>query len=48
LLTLISRPCRERPMPNLPLSATTFGLLVISDLFMTFARQGYLEYKAAP
>jgi len=35
-------------MPNLPLSVTTFGLLVISNVFMSFARQGYLEYKAAP
>lgn len=36
-------------MPNfLPVPLVTIGLLVASNLFMTFAWYGHLKYKAAP
>lgn len=36
-------------MPNfLPVPLVTIGLLIASNLFMTFAWYGHLKYKAAP
>ncbi|MBL3563472.1 DMT family protein [Rhodovulum sulfidophilum] len=35
-------------MPALPVPVVTIGLLVLSNLFMTFAWYGHLKYKAAP
>lgn len=35
-------------MPNLPVPVVTIGLLVLSNLFMTFAWYGHLRFKAAP
>jgi uncharacterized protein len=35
-------------MPNLPVPVITVGLLVASNLFMTFAWYGHLKFKAAP
>jgi len=35
-------------MPNLPVPVLTIGLLVLSNIFMTFAWYGHLKYKAAP
>lgn len=35
-------------MPNIPIPALTIGLLVASNVFMTFAWYGHLKYKAAP
>ena len=35
-------------MPSLPIPAMTIGLLVISNLFMTFAWYGHLKFKATP
>ena len=32
----------------MPVAATTIGLLVLSNLFMTFAWYGHLKYKTAP
>jgi len=32
----------------MPVAATTIGLLLMSNLFMTFAWYGHLKYKAAP
>ncbi len=32
----------------MPVAATTIGLLLLSNLFMTFAWYGHLKYKAAP
>lgn len=32
----------------LPVSVTTIGLLLISNIFMTFAWYGHLKFKAAP
>ncbi len=33
---------------NLPIPAATIGLLLASNIFMTFAWYGHLKYKAAP
>ncbi|WP_312524928.1 DMT family protein [Paracoccus sp. (in: a-proteobacteria)] len=33
---------------NLPVPITTIGLLLASNIFMTFAWYGHLKYKAAP
>ncbi len=33
---------------NLPVSAVTIGLLLASNVFMTFAWYGHLKFKAAP
>lgn len=33
---------------TLPIPFTTIGLLLISNIFMTFAWYGHLKYKAAP
>ena len=35
-------------MPQIPVPLATIGLLVASNLFMTFAWYGHLKYKAAP
>jgi hypothetical protein len=35
-------------MPNLPVPVITVGLLVASNVFMTFAWYGHLKFKAAP
>lgn len=35
-------------MPNLPVPVVTIGLLLLSNIFMTFAWYGHLKYKAAP
>jgi uncharacterized protein (DUF486 family) len=32
----------------MPVAITTIGLLILSNLFMTFAWYGHLKYKAAP
>ncbi|MDC7675709.1 DMT family protein [Asticcacaulis machinosus] len=32
-------------MPNLPISVTTIGLLIASNIFMTFAWYGHLKFK---
>ena len=32
----------------MPVSVTTIGLLLLSNLFMTFAWYGHLKFKAAP
>jgi uncharacterized protein len=38
----------ERIMPNLPVPVITIGLLLASNVFMTFAWYGHLRFKAAP
>ncbi|MGB8814704.1 MAG: DMT family protein [Paracoccaceae bacterium] len=35
-------------MPNLPIPLVTIGLLLASNIFMTFAWYGHLKYKASP
>lgn len=35
-------------MPALPVPVITVGLLLISNVFMTFAWYGHLRFKAAP
>ena len=35
-------------MPQLPIPVVTIGLLLASNIFMTFAWYGHLKYKAAP
>ncbi len=35
-------------MPTLPVPVLTIGLLVASNVFMTFAWYGHLRFKAAP
>jgi uncharacterized protein (DUF486 family) len=35
-------------MPSLPVPALTIGLLLASNIFMTFAWYGHLKYKSAP
>lgn len=35
-------------MPNLPVPLVTIGLLLASNVFMTFAWYGHLKYKSAP
>lgn len=35
-------------MPNIPVPVLTIGLLIVSNIFMTFAWYGHLKYKAAP
>lgn len=35
-------------MPHLPAPVVTIGLLLASNVFMTFAWYGHLKYKAAP
>lgn len=35
-------------MSNLPVPVITIGLLLISNIFMTFAWYGHLKYKASP
>lgn len=35
-------------MPALPVPAVTIGLLLLSNVVMTFARYGYLRFEAAP
>jgi len=41
-------PQTRCPMPNLPIPVLTIGLLLASNIFMTFAWYGHLKYKAAP
>jgi len=40
-------PLREPPM-SLPVPAVTIGLLLMSNIFMTFAWYGHLKFKTAP
>lgn len=35
-------------MPSLPVPVVTIGLLVASNIFMTFAWYGHLKFKTAP
>ncbi|QYK43071.1 MAG: DMT family protein [Paracoccaceae bacterium] len=35
-------------MPNIPVPVLTIGLLLASNVFMTFAWYGHLKYKSAP
>jgi hypothetical protein len=35
-------------MPTLPVPVVTIGLLLLSNIFMTFAWYGHLRFKAAP
>lgn len=35
-------------MPSLPVPVLTIGLLLASNIFMTFAWYGHLKYKGAP
>lgn len=35
-------------MPSLPIPVVTIGLLIASNVFMTFAWYGHLKYKSAP
>jgi len=35
-------------MPGIPAPVLTIGLLIASNIFMTFAWYGHLKYKAAP
>lgn len=35
-------------MPSIPVPVATIGLLVASNVFMTFAWYGHLKFKAAP
>lgn len=35
-------------MPNLPIPVLTIGLLLASNIFMTFAWYGHLRFKEAP
>lgn len=35
-------------MPSLPIPIVTIGLLLASNIFMTFAWYGHLKYKASP
>jgi uncharacterized protein (DUF486 family) len=35
-------------MPQLPVPVTTIGLLIASNVFMTFAWYGHLKFKTAP
>lgn len=35
-------------MPSLPIPLATIGLLILSNIFMTFAWYGHLKYKAYP
>lgn len=35
-------------MPSLPVPILTIGLLILSNIFMTFAWYGHLKYKTAP
>jgi uncharacterized protein (DUF486 family) len=42
----IGRIAAEDPMPNLPIPVVTIGLLIASNVFMTFAWYGHLKYKS--
>ncbi|WP_297618507.1 DMT family protein [uncultured Roseicyclus sp.] len=35
-------------MPQIPVPVTTIGLLIASNIFMTFAWYGHLKFKTAP
>ena len=35
-------------MPQIPVPVTTIGLLIASNIFMTFAWSGHLKFKTAP
>jgi uncharacterized protein (DUF486 family) len=35
-------------MPQLPVPVVTIGLLILSNVFMTFAWYGHLKFKSAP
>lgn len=35
-------------MPQIPVPVTTIGLLILSNIFMTFAWYGHLKFKTAP
>ncbi len=35
-------------MPQLPVPVVTIGLLLLSNIFMTFAWYGHLKHKSAP
>ena len=38
----------HRPIMNLPVPVITIGLLLMSNIFMTFAWYGHLKFKTAP
>jgi uncharacterized protein (DUF486 family) len=40
-------PFAEDLMPSLPVPVVTIGLLLASNIFMTFAWYGHLKYKSA-
>jgi uncharacterized protein len=40
-------PQPEDPMPSLPIPVVTIGLLLLSNIFMTFAWYGHLKFKSA-
>jgi len=35
-------------MPSIPISVTTIGLLLLSNIFMTFAWYGHLKFREMP
>jgi uncharacterized protein (DUF486 family) len=35
-------------MPQIPVPVTTIGLLILTNVFMTFAWYGHLKFKTAP
>ena len=39
---------KEAHMPQIPVPVMTIGLLLASNIFMTFAWYGHLKYKSAP
>ena len=44
--TIPSRPKHHRP--HMPIPVITIGLLIASNVFMTFAWYGHLKFKTAP
>jgi uncharacterized protein (DUF486 family) len=42
------KPAEYLCMPNLPIPVLTIGLLIASNVFMTFAWYGHLKFKTAP
>lgn len=42
------RPLKAASMTSIPVPVATIGLLVASNVFMTFAWYGHLKFKAAP
>jgi hypothetical protein len=44
----LSQAIPEDPMPSLPIPVVTIGLLLASNVFMTFAWYGHLKFKSTP